>query len=403
MGLLWGKPSREKFARMMIRELRAVGIDAAIDFDSDNFKLLIGKASFYLHNAYNEYCGAPRRQRKRTLRFFAASQLESGSTPDSFEEARANLLPRVRERFYHEAVALRMRIEGTEWTEVPRRVLAEDFTVEVVYDTPHAVASVNEETLDTWGVTLAEAMEVARDNLWRISNEPFEQVRPGLHVSGWHDAHDASRLILHDLIWQLPVKGDHVVAVPCRNVLIVTGSEDPDNLDAMAKLTHDVLREDPRPMTGFALRLEGTDWVRFTPPEGHPAHGAFRLLELISAERDYSEQEELLNAVHRREGTDIFVAKYGLVRVDGEGMFTWCTWGEGVDSILPRTEKIALARDDPSGENEFDCLGMARWDQVEHVLGSGMELCPAMYPPRYRVRTFPTPDQLRQLDLEAIT
>ena len=79
-----------------------------------------------------------------------------------------------------------------------------------------AVMSVSFDQLSDWGVTLDEALAIARENLWKMSNEPFSEVAPGVYFAEWGDAFDAARMFLHDLIWQLKVSGDHVVVIPAR-------------------------------------------------------------------------------------------------------------------------------------------------------------------------------------------
>jgi hypothetical protein len=60
-------------------------------------------------------------------------------------------------------------------------------------------------------------------------------------------------LFLHDLVWQLDVKGRHVAMVPDRNVRLVTGSEDHEGLRRIAAEAKHILEHSPRPMTGLAF------------------------------------------------------------------------------------------------------------------------------------------------------
>jgi len=42
------------------------------------------------------------------------------------------------------------------------------------------VNTIHQAQLDKWGVTFEEAMAAARDNFWRISNQPFATYLPRL-------------------------------------------------------------------------------------------------------------------------------------------------------------------------------------------------------------------------------
>jgi hypothetical protein len=54
--------------------------------------------------------------------------------------------------------------------------------------------------------------------------------------------------------------GDHVAAVPNRDVLLVTGADDAEGLQQMAAAAMDALSL-PRPMCPRFYRLQGDDWV----------------------------------------------------------------------------------------------------------------------------------------------
>src|SRR5258708_6433673 len=80
------------------------------------------------------------------------------------------------------------------------RPYADGLTIELVLDYPDSVAILGAEQLEKWNVSFDDALAVARENLWRLSNKDFAHVPDGPYVSTWHDSHDASRLFLHDLL-----------------------------------------------------------------------------------------------------------------------------------------------------------------------------------------------------------
>jgi hypothetical protein len=106
---------------------------------------------------------------------------------------------------------------------------------------------------------------------------------------------------------------------------------------------------------------------------------------------EYSDQKPLLEALHEREGIGIFVAAYSAIQKDEGDVFSYCVWSKGVDSYLPRTHKVMFYEDGKEGVIGGD------WDTVARVVGRLMEPVEDMYPPRWRVREFPTPAELEQL------
>ena len=395
---LFGKASPEKFAKMVTSRVRRHGYGGSIEYDPDEFALKSDQGTWFLTNMYAEYYTAPFLQRGRALDAFITSLLETDTDlPSSLDDARANLLPKVRERIFHESWKLQICLQEKRPPKIQYQVLAGHMAVDVVYDTPNAVRTISLEDLEQWSVTFEEALAIGRDNLWSISKEPFGELAPGTYVSTWQDTHDATRMFLHDLVWQLDVKGSHVVMVPDRNVLLVTGSDDAEGLVRMAEEAKQVLDESPRPLCGLAFILNGSAWEPYLPPDDTPSYGKLSLLACQYMASACNEQKSRLEAIHERDGTDVFVATYDATQNSDTGrILSYCTWARDVESLLPVTDLVGLFDSDRPEDEQY--LGFARWSQVASVVGAAMELCSEMYPPRYRVREFPSPEQLAQIE-----
>jgi hypothetical protein len=259
---LFGPPDHDGFARLLTRAIRAAGVTDSIEYDPAEFKLTIGGSGhhvLFMSNAYADYLSARRRDRPGILRKYASlTQMENDEDQEeSFDEIKVKLLPRIQSRYYHDlarmAVAeLPASPSATGPDTFERRAFTEHLALDLVCDHPQAIQTVTAKALARWGTTFDAALAVAKENLWRLSNERWEEVAPGVHLSPWRDTHDASRLFLHDLIWQLPVKGEHVAMAPNRVMLFVTGSEDEAGLLALAALAEEALEVD-RSISGVAL------------------------------------------------------------------------------------------------------------------------------------------------------
>jgi uncharacterized protein YtpQ (UPF0354 family) len=388
---LLGKPDQDDFARIITNALRKAGNTDPIEYDPQGFKLVrAGGMQTYLANAYADYMKAPRQQRASILARYAASWTTMTKELAPLEEALPNLVPIVRARSLLDIIKLRSRVEEHNGMDVPLLPLADHLAVTLAIDSPTSIRYVVQENLSAWGISFQDALESARDNLWKASGGKFGSLVPGVYLASWNDSYDSSRLFLYDLIWHLDVNGDHVAAVPNRETLIVTGSEDYGGLSIMAKLCAKA-QEEPRPTSCIPVILQDKTWVTYQPEPGHPEYESFKKLRIIEDARDYAEQGELLERLHNTTGEEVFVASYGTAK-RADAYTSYCVWTEGVTILLPKTDDVAFVQEGKQ------VLGKAPWDEVRQVAGDLMHPLD-MYPKRFKVEKFPSAEQLAQLIL----
>jgi uncharacterized protein YtpQ (UPF0354 family) len=391
------QPSQDEFAKAVMDRLREVSVSGEISYDAEEFQIAVGgekKSLFFLHNAYREYCTVTEEHRPQVVRRLVRAWLQAHkSPPEEYADIRPDILPAVRSRNFFESARLRMMIENSPDTFLPYQMLGDDLGVGLVYDMPEAMKPIANKELDLWGMTFYEVLETARENL--------VQLRPmilgpnegeGTYVFTTNDGYDSTRLILLDLIRQFQVKGDWIAMAPGREMLIVTGSEDGAGLEAMVTLAKKTF-EQPRTVSGVALRLDGDDWVSWMPDAGHPLYDEFRWLRMESYGQDYAEQKELLDTLHQKTDKDVFVASFSVIQHKDTGhRISYCVWTKGTESLLPRTERIVLG-----GEDQGPV--MVPWEKVVEVAGELMTPL-GMYPERYQVDQFPTVEQLAAMGNE---
>lgn len=391
-------PSREKFARKVAAQLRAAGAGDEFEYQADANRLVAKgekRRVVNLNNPYVDYCEAPFRQRKRVLAQYVSSYVNLlPGTPETWAEAKETLLPRIRDRFHQGEVRLGFQIDGATPLEIPGRDLAGRLRVEMVCDLAQAMGSVTQKMLQTWGVSFDDALAVARDNLWRRSNDAFEQPMPGLFVSPWRDNHDASRLVLHDLIWQLPVSGDHVAIVPTRDMLIVTGSNNEAGLRRMFEMAEAAFG-DRRSNEAGAVRLDGSNWVSLDLPAQHPAHVVARNFDVQVDAMGYNRQKGLLDTLHKKRKEDVFAATLQVFTQPETGRHvSSAVWTNGATILLPRAELIIFVKDvNPEGEADTH---IAQWHEAVRRVGHKMH-AEGLNPERWRVREFPTDEELKSI------
>lgn len=396
------QPSQDDFAKVVIARLREVGVTGEISYDPDEFQISVAgekETTLFLHNTYREYSTVSSEDRPQVLRRFVRAWLQAHkSPPEEYADIQPDILPAVRSRSFFESARLRMEIGGNGDTFLPYQTLGDDLGMGLVYDMPDAMKPVSNQELDLWGVTFYEVLEAARDNLRQL--QPMiigPKDGEGVYVFATNDGYDSSRLILLELIRQFQVKGDYIAMAPGREMLIVAGSEDEAGLEAMVALAEKAF-EQPRTVSGVALRLSGDEWESWMPEASHPLYDEFRLLRIRSHGQDYAEQKELLETLYEKIEKDVFVASFSVMKHEESDYRTsYCVWTKGTESLLPKTERIILG-----GENQDPI--MASWEKVAEIVGDLMLPVEGMYPERYRVEIFPNPEQLAAMgnELESI-
>ncbi len=394
---LSGKPSKDAFARRMTEAVRAAGVRDPIRYDAKEFTLRMGSDQRYnLANIYAEYCEAKKGDREDVLARFAQAARPI-SVPDKLDEAAPRILPRIRDRFFYESLRLEQRLKGGPPWECVHRVLAEHYVVELAYDQPHSILTLTPEHLSKWGVDFTELLDRAMENLRTISGERLKEIRPGLYVSAWQDNYDACRVLLTDLIRRHEVRGEPVVSIPHRDSLILTGSRDEAGLNALVEIS-DRAFQGPRPMIAPPMVLSEGTWIPVDPQPGDPAYPALKLLSLQTVGTNYKQQKDLLEAIHEKEGEDLFVASYASFENKEKGTLrSMCSWTENVVSLLPQTDMVALVRLDASGQISRDTGPvLADWADVARIARDLLKPLD-LYPRRYRVDGFPTPARLAEV------
>jgi uncharacterized protein YtpQ (UPF0354 family) len=398
MGLLdkFLKPaSPDKFAQGLIRAMKRAGDPRAAVYDPAEFQLRfyegeqeVGVAS--LRNLYDEYCMVPRGLRSNQVKHVVRALLSyHKEMPDEFGDAQCDLRPMVRTRSYFDLIRLQQQAEGHEGPDIPYQGVGDHLAASLVFDLPEAMRTISQDSLQEWGVSYYEAMEVALRNLEELEFR-FAGLGDRVYASVTGDNYDASRILLTDLIRRLPVEGEHIAVVPNRDSLLVTGADDEKGLAILAELTEKAL-DDPRPMCGIPMRLVGDEWVSWMPGPEHPHYRKFRRLEVKSLYGEYADQKPLLDALHEKEGVDIVVASYSAIENVGGEVLSYCVWSKGVDAYLPKTQRVMFFQ-----EGQEQVVG-GEWEEVQRVVGRLMTPVENLYPPRWRVTQFPLPHELEEL------
>lgn len=373
---------------MVIAEFRRAGDTRIHEYDKAEFRLNSSAGGqTNLGNVFHEYCQMPRGERKARLRGLVQGFLTAmDDLPDSFDDVRSNLRPKVWTRATFAGLELRERLEGKKQNDIPLYPLGSHLVTTVVYDTPVAMRSISADDLGKWSVSYYEAMEIACENLAE-SSIAFSRIGDGFHSAMSGDSYDSARILLRDQVLSWEVKGEHVAMIPQRDAMYVTGSEDNVGLDIMLSLAEATIRDEARPLVPIPIRFVDGEWEDWMVPRSHELFRKFHELETNYLASIYAEQKEQLVAIHDKEEIDVFVASFSGIQMDSGEVISYCVWTEGIESLLPKTDLIMIGNADESAAYE--------WNKVAEVVR--LEPVDDLYPSRHRVGQTPTPEQLGKI------
>jgi hypothetical protein len=372
---------RELFAIRIQGMLASAGHPATLDLDGFTLRFEDGAVA-YLGNRFGVWSGSQDRdEREHMLVDIAEGILQiqrQPSAPATWEEAAGRLQIRVRPRSFGTITRLRFALEGFEGDlpDGPGRTLTEELLLELVLDSPRSIMSLPPEQLASWGVTLEQAFAHAEANLRALDPTPFTRVTSSVWAAQVGDCYDSARLVLTDLIRDLPVHGDPVVLPANRDTLFVCGEGDTAGLSVLLDTALQASRQ-PRLDTLQPIVLRAHGYEDWWAPAGHRLAAAWGELAVRNRGSTYAELKELLETGFERDGDDRFVAHFGAIQTDEtQRPRSYAIWPP-VRGLLPQTDLVNII-----GPDE-DLLAMfVPWDAVQACAGLSRE--PNVWPPLYR-------------------
>jgi hypothetical protein len=385
-----GDATPDPLVREVLAAMEGTPLAGKFHYETGPFELVAAGGRVSLGNLRRELEAAPASERSARIQRFVRA-LNEPKTPPDFATARADVLPVVRDRYFFEQLPLMRRPNGLT---AAFQVVGENLAIAAAIDHPDGIATIAGETLAGWNTGLDQVMEVARENLRKRSAAPFASVAPGVCASTWNDDYDGARMLLPDVLARCRVKGDLVVAVPNRSLLLVTGADDPQALAAFADRLEEGAKA-PRANATRAFRFTAGAWAPFSPKGPPELKRRFDHFELRARMGDYEEQRKLLQDKLLGEGKDIFVAKFVVFGDKGGEAWSVATWARGVTTYLPLSDSVILG--DPSLPRDKSILGRYALKDLRRVVPASVLRPLGLWPERLATDGFPTAEQLAKL------
>jgi hypothetical protein len=380
-------PNLDEFARDLARRAAKRGVpgwtwnpaEAALTHTEHGQK-------FFVNNSWLEYSGAHRAARPNLIEKYLSMMLDGPpEVPKLWELAARNLYGCLRSRYQLLSNEIEHRGEAAFVKPVSLPWIG-DLDIVLMYDFGPYLAQVMPDTADVWGQPEDALFARATANLATLTRPTWQPLGDGIFRIASEVSFEESFALVSPVFDSLPVHGDAVVAIPNRGVLLATGSDMPAGLARLIAEAQRSMQEEPWPMSAVLLRRAGGRWQPFEPAAELAA--AVRTFGLVSLAGIYSEQQQALEKHFEKNGLDIYVARFDVMNARSEpgALHSWCSWAEGVPSLLPKTDVVILGRRDES----FPPL-IAGWDVLERICGRYLQPTGEV-PPRFRVDSFPVPE-----------
>jgi hypothetical protein len=387
-GWLGLKPTEAEFVQDLIRDRPDA---AAWVYDPEARTLSQSGNVLSLTNIFAEFSSAPKAARLELLVKYR-SLLAPEKISALWSYAQTRIYPLLRSKFDRVAAEIERRRSGEKLAPRAAQAFFEDLELVVGYDLGNTVSQVPLDTMNEWGVAIEAVLKRAVDNLKALPTPSWRSADNHVWTLQSQGSYNESFLQWPKAFEGLLVKGEILAAVPNRGVLLASTRE---NFDALADAAQKSLQELPWPLSGAVFRVLDNRIDVFTASE---CQVKLRTLSNVSLQFTYKAQQEALRTHCEAIDEDVFIATFGLLspKDDPEQIQSWCSWTEGVESLLPKTDLIAFVRNPSHSRKTL----LVSWADASAIVISKMRDTSEV-PTRIQVDEFPNDEQWSELEKRA--
>ncbi len=212
----------------------------------------------FLDNSYKEYVTTPK-DKKQIMAKFIEAFIEPRLQNKVIDTSR--ITPIIKDRAWLAEIKMAMKARGAK--ELADHVF-EEFNAELVIlyaeDSPKNLRYFTTKDLELVNLKVADLKSLAIRNLSKIVPKIEIQSGNGFYIVTAGGNYEAS-LILFESLWdgvQIKVDGDYVIAIPSRDMLLVTGTKNKEGIKKISELAINIVAEDSYHLTSdLFVRREG--------------------------------------------------------------------------------------------------------------------------------------------------
>ncbi|MDB6029015.1 MAG: hypothetical protein JWM68_5238 [Verrucomicrobiales bacterium] len=221
----------------------------------------------FLNNAYDVYKQDPK-SKKDVIQRYVTSGLETIASlklPAALDSTR--IIPIIKDRPWLEEYRKALMSRGAKV--VPEPVYEElnsDLIIVYAEDSPKNISYFQPNDLEKFHINRQDLRDLACKNLKRLLTNIERHGTNGLYMITAGGDYEASLLLL-DSVWsdvEKDVHGEIVVAIPTRDLLVVTGSQDTEGLKKMRDIVHRATAQGSYRLTTKLFVLRGGNLKEFS-------------------------------------------------------------------------------------------------------------------------------------------
>jgi uncharacterized protein YtpQ (UPF0354 family) len=252
--------SEEEFTRAYVKNISSLYPNAKYSVKANyNEKEFL----HYLDNAYNAYKAQPD-SLDQLLERYAAS---SGDLYKDHKEIDINrIVPVIKSISYLDNIKSLSKESGLgkePW--VPYKKYNDDLIIVYAEDTQNSIRYFSEEDFNKLAIPLDSLLPLAIKNLDSILPEIQSKGDNGIFMITAGGDFEAS-LILFKSIWttdNFKVRGEIVISIPNRDMLMITGSKDEKGIKTLKNITEETYSTGNYQVTPYLFKWDGVKFERF--------------------------------------------------------------------------------------------------------------------------------------------
>lgn len=256
--------SPEEFTNQVAETFRSEHGDLNVEVVRELELKIGGSFTSMLNNGYNHYRLEPG-DFPGIVADVMANALDSIKRSGSVADP-AQIVPVIKTRSWLEESVSIFRHERPDFPTPYHEEYNEELLILYAEDTEHGIRYLNDSELDRAGVEREGLRDLAVANLARILPPLESPLRARVYFLTADEVYESS-LILFGWLWNAEnweTPGEIVVALPVRQMLMVTGSEDMKGLATMRRLARDILGLDcPYQLTASLFVYRGGRFEKF--------------------------------------------------------------------------------------------------------------------------------------------
>lgn len=350
---------RDAFAQKFMTVVKQNGIHHSMKYDKERFSVIIDTPSVCLtqnlRNAFKEYCAVYGKTRRRILMDYVLGLKDAVNTNKlvtaPFNEIRKRLRPLVRSRILTDNERYEFKGDDpSQFKPTPRQLFSGDANILLGFDLGRSIMEVNQSMLDQWGVSFANAIDIAMMNLATMSRSRFKEIKPGLFAGEWNDYYDSSRLLLPKLFAECHHVADPIIMIPTSGSIYIT-----DKMNRRAQLDMLYLVKNEVSTSKKIVSVQMYQFVSGRPIEYEPTDSQvlYKLDEIRKPLlENYARQQKKIVEDYLIK-TDNWAYIMSLMTVENKESGTVAnisTWMDEHETIFPKADVIVVSRTEKNND-----------------------------------------------------